>query len=223
MFLVCFAGRTAPSSSPISAKTALAGEYSSFDISSSFSNQDGALVFQVRGFPRATGFRIDQNAGIVFGMPSAADQVQVQPLRIVAVARNGNDQVVEETFSLYINEVAGDQHNPIVSVTIPPATAFEGKPFLFRFSKHFVEPNDGELAFGQKGLPEGTGIRLNENSGVLYGAPNEADRLAPQPMPINLVATNGKGMRAEQILLLKVISNQGSTILFLVFLFGLVI
>lgn len=79
----------------------------------------------------------------------------------------------------------------------------EHSPVSFEARSLFKEINHAiALRYSVEGLPEGSGLVLDEATGLLSGLPSSADRRAPQPMVLVFVARDRRGRRATQSLAL---------------------
>jgi hypothetical protein len=127
----------------------------------------------------------------------ASQQCQLKGFYVNAVAR------AESIAGVYCGANAAP-----VSTDIPEAVAVAGFPLFVDVSKSFSDPDGDRLSFSVlKGLPLGTGLSLDAATGIINGSPLLADKSAVQPLEIDVIASDTRGLTAVATLYLTVASG----------------
>ena len=81
---------------------------------------------------------------------------------------------------------------PIVSL-ITNVVGTEGTPLQKNLAFSFADADGDKLMFQLNGLPKGSGLTINPESGVLAGVPTKSDISLDGPWPLRVTAVDGKG------------------------------
>ena len=163
----------------------------SFDIRPFFSDADdhsaqSNLAFSIRGLPPGTGLRLV--VGVVQGAPSAADRL-ASPMSLTVTAVDGAGG--QASGILFV--VVTPANLPPKAKWIPPTTFRVAQSVRLEMAQYFSDPDKHVLGFDSSGLPIGSGLSVDHVSGVLYGSPSLADLGAPQPLNVDVMASDGHG------------------------------
>lgn len=96
--------------------------------------------------------------------------------------------------------------NSIPPVVEPAPAEIEIAANDVDFSQFFTDPDETALVFAASGLPPGTGLMLDPDTGVLGGTPTEAD-LAAQPITLIVTASDGQNSVSLEVVLNVTASN----------------
>ena len=135
----------------------------------------------------ASGISINATTGELFGTPNAADASNDPQLRVVA-----SNSVPSSATSNTFQAVVTDSVNPPVIGAIPNLAASQNVAFSYDLSQHVTNPGGGSVVYGITGLPQGSGLSINPNTGVLSGTANATDA-AGSPMALVLQAQSTGG------------------------------
>ncbi len=126
----------------------------------------------------------------------------------VTVTDSGNLSA-DVTINVTVNAV----NDPPVAVgSIPDQSATEGIAFgPLDVTANFNDP-DSTLTYSLSGLPAGTGLAIDSNTGVISGTPTAADANASQPITVTVKATDGSNTPASQQFALTVSTSNGQAI-----------
>lgn len=190
-----------PVATKIKAQVSTQGKPFVLGVASNFFDADGDLLtfsIRINDLARGSGIKIDPTSGVISGTPSTLAANQVQPLQITVTASDRHGGQASET--LFLTVFKGrfpDNHSPVTS-GIPPAEAFVGNPCVFSFAKRFSDPDGDKLLYSVDGLPEGSGLFVKSNIGVIGGRPTPADALA-SPLMLVIRATDKKDGVVEAV------------------------
>ena len=84
------------------------------------------------------------------------------------------------------------------------------RPFFFRLAEDFDVVDLESSVFSQQGLAQGSGLLLDESSGVIAGIPNGVDLQMLQPILIEVLATDEFGNVEARILPLTITGGGGA-------------
>lgn len=156
------------------------------------------LKFTINGLPKGTGIALDPFSGAMSGAPNEAD-FEASPLSLTVRAEDGRGGTAFGSFKLIIDKAIA----PPTVFQIPPQEGFEGKVFLFNVAEYFA--SEQPLQYAISGLPDGSGLTLGFDSGILSGTPTSADVTKGGPRRLKVFAHNRKGGSAETHMFLAVI------------------
>ena len=170
------------------------------DISGNFSDPDGdVLRFGVTGLPVSSGLSIDTNTGVLSGTPTNADAL-ASPIAVTIIASD-NAESATDTFELLVNNI---NDAPVLIMPIANQNATEATPFgPLDTSVNFSDPDGDILQFSVIGLPVGSGLSMNTNTGVLSGTPTNADALA-SPISVTITAADAQPLSVSDTVMLAV-------------------
>jgi hypothetical protein len=164
-----------PFAEPLPPSVEFAGKLVRFEAGSYFHHpNDLPLTFSLRGLPAGSGFTIDADTGIVSGVPNAADALASQPLDVLVVASDEGGASVQEPWR----------------VTVAATTAIVGQQVRVDTSSLF-RSMPGEKTYELDPRYSGSGLSVDA-SGIVVGRPTNADLARPQPVAINVEASNGR-------------------------------
>lgn len=198
---------------PIAPSTATLGAPYHLDVSTSFTTASrDTLSFYVDGLPDGTGLRFISNSGVIYGAPNKIDAMVAQPITLRVTATSAHAHAAEQTFELTIinpdHSVSAHYTSSRIAATpIAATSAIVDRPFFIDISKNFIAAAGGakdDLIFSFQGLPQGSGLFINQDTGIIYGSANQADLAQPQPISLRILAENSFGDVAESVLHLTV-------------------
>lgn len=115
--------------------------------------------------------------------------LEANHITLTVIANDGHGGVARSAFFL---DIVNANNPPIVSL-ITNAVTTEGVPFQKDLSISFTDPDGDKLVYALNGLPVGTGLTINPETGVMEGVPNENDVNEEGPWPLRVQAIDGKG------------------------------
>lgn len=182
----------APNADPIPDSKALMGAKLQLDVKPYFhSTTLRPLQYSVTGLPPNSGLSMDRVTGILGGIPSPADfsasAKGKTPMRLLVLANEGGPNA-NSSLLLTIRDV---NSGPTVTSTIPPATATVGEVFVYDVTSAFFDPDDDSLIYGLTGMPQGSGLSMEPNEGVIHGIPQPAACLWSMPINLQVNASDG--------------------------------
>jgi hypothetical protein len=155
-----------------------------FDMSRQFVDpDDDVLTFSAHRLPYGSGLRVDPGSGVLSGMLSNADAL-ASPLALELLATDTGGASAQVTVTLIVANV---NDAPVFKQNLAPWSATQGTAMrALAMSSVFTDPDGDALTFEVTGLPEGTGLRLNDD-GDLVGTPTNADALR-SPLAVTVAA-----------------------------------
>ncbi|MEC4987478.1 MAG: putative Ig domain-containing protein, partial [Oscillatoria sp. PMC 1068.18] len=171
-----------------------------FDISDNFSDADGdTLTYTASGLP--DGLNIDQNSGIISGIPSN-DAVGSNN---VTVSVSDGEATVNDIFNLTVNNT-----NDVPTVTqIGDRQAKQGDLFSLDVSENFSDIDVGDsLIYSATNLPDG--LTIDITTGVIQGIPTNN---AVGVSQVTVTADDGNGGSVSQTFELNVANTNDAPIL----------
>ena len=95
-------------------------------------------------------------------------------------------------------------NRPPKALPIPAAYITVGHRFSFNIASFFIDDDNDALYYTAEGLSVGTGIRINERTGEVYGVPTLSDLEKIMPIQIAIWANDGREGKARGMLYLTV-------------------
>lgn len=198
--------------SPVEAYLVRTGQYFYVDLSKHFTDVDGdELEYRLKlGVP---GFRmrLDSKQGFLIGLSRERDAKLAQPINLWIEADDGHGGSTTQTISLAIipeetlhqakvsssNSSPESSHTAFstgapVALSVLFGLAFEGQVFSTDVSQTFVDPDGDALRFSVEGLPEGSQLAMQAETGIFSGMVTQIDAQATQPLTIKIIANDGK-------------------------------
>eukprot|EP00462_Mataza_sp_D1_P012309 CAMPEP_0175150816 /NCGR_PEP_ID=MMETSP0087-20121206/18107_1 /TAXON_ID=136419 /ORGANISM="Unknown Unknown, Strain D1" /LENGTH=2772 /DNA_ID=CAMNT_0016436857 /DNA_START=154 /DNA_END=8475 /DNA_ORIENTATION=- len=191
-----------------------------------------SITVDVSGLPAGTGLSYSRETGILQGTPSLVDAAQPQPLRLQLNAHDGRGGRTMVALHIWVTPVVAGMTatSPVSSSATPfptlplsptlnlPPTAMdiprqlvkEGEAFVFPLGSSFSDQDGDSLTFSVTGLPAGTGIKLDPTTGSMSGTPSRADAQIPQPITVEVIASDGKGGKVSASCLITVLQAENS-------------
>lgn len=182
----------------------------SFDIRHRF-NGDEDLEFTVNGLPVPSGLTFKN--GVLSGEPNDFDlAAQYMDVEITGVNKINGESV--GLFSIEVLDIADvpgivqkdvEQYSTVVGIPIPSQVAIVNKPLVLGVKSIFHDPQGQIRSFSVYGLPGGTGLTMDSQSGIIGGTPNTVD----MARPLNLIvrAIDDYGAVASVPLLLQIVPS----------------
>lgn len=150
--------------------------------------------FTVQGLAKGSQLRISDR-GIISGIPSTAD---MNGPALLVSARTADGTVVQSTLRL---QIQGKQlSNNTAPRFVPPEIlkAPLGIYFGLNVGQRFYDDDSDALQFSMA-LPSESGLKFDNQTGILSGIPNKFDLQQPQPARLRAFANDGKGGLTEGI------------------------
>lgn len=159
----------------------------------------GSLRYSIEGLPVQSGFSIIPETGVLFGIPSQADVMSLQPILLTIRASDTLGITTSAPLQLLVSESGGIRSAPLDSITV---TA--GQDISVDLSCNFQ--NSGlkkQVVYSQTGLPTYSGLYITSH-GYLSGRATVADVIAKQPLTLTIIASDPAGNQASENLLIAV-------------------
>lgn len=135
-----------------------------------------SLNFSVFGIMPASNLKMS-SSGVLSGVPTEVD-MNGPPLLVTAMDASGNS--AQATLQLTIAK--SGVSSSIIFLPIKPVEAFKGQYFQLNVAQRFYDDAGRKLAVSLEGIPRGSGLSFDQQSGVLSGTPNDVDLRQYQPL-----------------------------------------
>jgi hypothetical protein len=183
---------TLPIAIPFEGVTLVAGRLFVLNISDAFIHPDGeSLTYSVRGLPKNTGFALSSD-GMLTGTPKTLDTLSPQPLAILITAIDRFRHAANNTMQVKVcaaEILAGD----LVSLDVSD------------FFKLYFQARDittTAITYQISGLPAGSGLAVQRDTGVIFGRLQYEDLQAAQPIALTVRGTSGEAYQDLAFLIL---------------------
>jgi hypothetical protein len=183
---------TLPIAIPFEGVTLVAGRPFVLNISDAFIHPDGeSLTYSVRGLPKNTGFELSSD-GMLTGTPKTLDTLSPQPLAISITAIDRFGHAANNTLQVKVcaaEIVAGN----LVSLDVSD------------FFKLYFQARDittTGITYQISGLPAGSGLAVQRDTGVIFGRLQYEDLQAAQPVALTVRGTSGEAYQDLAFLIL---------------------
>lgn len=142
------------------------------------------------------GLDIHPTTGVFSGTPTSADAQALQPIELVLSVIAADGSKVETPFQLRVTQV----NTPPEPIPVAePQRAVEGMNFVFPMEPYFNDIDRDTLTFEIRGLPSGSGFRINHRTGLVSGLAGPAD-LAVSPINAEVCAYDGQATTCNQLI-----------------------
>lgn len=190
---------------PINVQQARQGDDFNFAVKEFFVHPSGEeLTFSwIEAPPSGTGLKLNTKTGEITGRPSDKDRA-VQPLSLRVRAEDKYKSGVEGVLQIEVQE---PWSAPVASAISDTSAQF-GQAFEMKLAEFFEHPNGLQITYTLSGLPGGSGLQFDANSGVLSGKLGDADKGA-SPMTLKVTATDERGQKTDASFKLEVSERPG--------------
>ena len=175
--------------------------FTPLDVRSYFLDPDSdELTYTWSGLPGGTGFTTSPT-GILGGRPNNTDAI-LDSINITVTASDGSLSTSDQ-FQVTVANI----NDPPQVGSIPDATATEDTTITIDAGSTFTDVDHDPLAFSLTGPASGSGITIDQNSGILHMIINDADvwdaynRDNGMTIPLSVTATDGEYSVARTFLL----------------------
>jgi hypothetical protein len=173
LFVVVKRANQPPEARSIPPATYRVAERVRTDMSVHFSDSDNhVLGFSVDGLPAGSGLAIDHISGVVSGQPNMMDFGASQPVNINIIASDGHGGTARAHFVMSILQA---NTAPVPVQTSQGSVNVKlGQPVFWPAGEFFSDPDKDVLTYFLGGLSQGTGFRIDKNTGLVTGSLNLA-------------------------------------------------
>jgi hypothetical protein len=148
-------------------------------------------IFSLEEVSKLSGITINNVTGRISGAPNLSDLAELQPMPVRVVATDARGKTYSVSFRL---DVTPTSESPMpFAEPLPASVQYAGKLVRFEAGSYFHHPDDLPLIFSLRGLPAGSGLTIDADTGIVSGVPNAADALALQPLDVLVVASDPGG------------------------------